>query len=262
MSTASTPIASHVDPSRGGDPAASPDPASAVPARALFVGAHPDDVDYGAGGLAALWAGQGCQVTVVCVTDGDSGGFDPDAPREQVPGLRRQEQQRAAAALGAAGVVFLGRPDGWVQVDRDLRRDLARVIRQVRPEAVVTHCPDRDYRYVFTYHPDHLATGAAVLAAVYPDARNAFAFPPVELDLAPWEVPAVWLFGGPQDTTAIDVTEVFEAKVRACSAHESQVPMLDEGVEQTLRAVLGERARLHGLPEGRLAETYQVLDTR
>src|SRR3712207_9067909 len=98
-----------------------------TPARALVVGAHPDDADFGAGGLIALWASQGCEVTVVCVTDGDSGGFDPSVPREEVPRIRRDEQRAAAAVLGAKECVFLGRPDGFVEVDRELRRDLTRV---------------------------------------------------------------------------------------------------------------------------------------
>ncbi len=230
-----------------------------TPTRALVIGAHPDDADFGAGGLIALWAAAGCEVTVACVTDGDSGGFDADVPREDVPGTRQDEQRAAAAALGVTDVRFLGRPDGFVVVDADLRRDLARLIRELRPEAVVTHAPERNYRFVYLYHPDHLATGAAALAAVYPDARNEFAFP--ELGLAPWKVPAVWQFGGPDDDTAVDVTDVFEAKVRACSAHDSQTPMLDRSVEAELRDDLGRTAREHGLPEGRLAEAYRVVDT-
>lgn len=233
-----------------------------VPARALVVGAHPDDADFGAGGLVATWAAAGCEVTVCCVTDGDSGGFDDSVPRADVPGIRRDEQRAAAKELGASDVRFLGRPDGWVTVDRALRLDLARLVRELRPEAVVTHSPERDYRFVYLYHPDHLATGAAVLAAVYPDARNAFAFPPEDLDLPPWEVPQVWLFGGPPDEDrAVDVTDVFDAKVRACSAHDSQTPMLDRGVEAELREFLGRVAGEHGLPEGRLAEAFRVLDT-
>jgi LmbE family N-acetylglucosaminyl deacetylase len=233
-----------------------------TPARALFVGAHPDDADYGAGGLLATWAAAGCSVTVACVTDGDSGGFDAAVPRSDIPRIRRAEQQAAAAELGISDVRFLGRSDGWVTVDRPLRLELARLVRELRPEAVVTHCPERDYRFVYTYHPDHLATGGAVLAAVYPDARNAFAFSPQELDLPPWEVAQVWLCGSPRAETAIDVTDVLAAKVRACSAHDSQTPMLAGSVEQELREE-GERvAREHGLPEGRLAEAYQVVDTR
>ena len=230
-----------------------------TPTRALVIGAHPDDADFGAGGLVALWTSRGCAVTVVCVTDGDSGGFDPDVPREDVPGLRRDEQRAAAAELGVTDVRFLGRPDGFVVADVDLRRELARLVRELRPEVVVTHAPERNYRFVYLYHPDHLATGAAALAAVYPDARNAFAFP--ELGLEPWTVPAVWQFGGPVDDLAVDVTDVFEAKVRACSAHDSQTPMLDRSMEAELREDLGRTAREHGLPEGRLAESYRVLDT-
>ena len=234
-------------------------PTRAVPSRALVIGAHPDDADFGAGGLVALWASQGCEVTVVCVTDGDGGGFDPTVPREQVPELRREEQRAAARELGVTHVRFLGRPDGFVVVDADLRRDLARLIRELRPEAVVTHAPERNYRFVYLYHPDHLATGAAALAAVYPDARNEFAFP--ELGLEIWKVPQVWQFGGPEDDTAVDVTDVFEAKVRACSAHDSQTPMLARSVEAELREHLGRTATEHGLPEGRLAEAYRVVDT-
>ena len=230
-----------------------------TPTRALVIGAHPDDADFGAGGLIALWTSQGCRVTVVCVTDGDSGGFDADVPRADVPALRRGEQQAAADALGVEECVFLGRPDGFVTADRDLRRDLTRVLRTVRPEVVVTHAPERHYRFVFLYHPDHLATGAAALAAVYPDARNAFAFP--ELGLPPWVVSQVWQFGGPDDDTTVDVTEVFDAKVKACSAHDSQTPMLDRSVEAELREHLGRTAREHGLPDGRLAESYRVLET-
>jgi LmbE family N-acetylglucosaminyl deacetylase len=233
-----------------------------VPSRAVVIGAHPDDADYGAGGLLALWAKQGCEVTVVCVTEGGAGGFDDDVPRERVPALRRQEQEQAAQALGAARCVFLGRSDGLVQADPELRRDLARVLRHVRPEAVVTHAPERDYRFVYLYHPDHLATGAAALAAVYPDARNAFAFPELrEEGLEPWVVPQVWLFGGPGADTAVDVTDVFEAKLAACEAHASQTPMLEGTVREELLDELGRNAREHGLPEGRLAETYQVVRT-
>ncbi len=230
-----------------------------TPARALVIAAHPDDADFGAGGLIATWTAQGCEVTVVCVTDGDSGGFDASVARGDVPGIRRSEQQAAADALGVAECVFLGCPDGWVVVDRELRLELARTIRRVRPEVVVTHAAERNYRFVYLYHPDHLATGAAALAAVYPDARNEFAFP--ELDLAPWEVAEVWQFGGPEANRAVDVTDVFTAKVKACSAHDSQAPMLDRGVEEQLREDLGRTAAEHGLAPGRLAEAFRVLDT-
>ncbi len=237
--------------------------ADPVPTRALVIAAHPDDADYGCGGLLAGWARNGCEITVACVTDGGSGGFDDEMERAQVPVLRRQEQQAAADALGVRHVVFLGRLDGFVTVDADLRRDLARVVRQVRPEVVVTHSPERNYRFYYLYHTDHLATGAAALTAVYPDARNAFAFPELRSDegLEPWEVPQVWLFGDPAPDRAVDVTDDFDAKVAACNAHSSQTPMLDGSVADVLRGSLAETAREQGMPTGRLAEVYRVLLT-
>ncbi len=101
-----------------------------------------------------------------------------------------------------------------------------------------------------------------MLAAVYPDARNAFAFPREELDLPPWEVPQVWLYGGPADDIAVDVTEFFDAKVQACPAHGSQTPMLQRSVADELRDHMSRTAREHGLPDGRLAEAFRVVDTR
>ena len=234
-----------------------------VPSRAVVVAAHPDDADFGAAGTVACWTDAGAVVTLICVTDGDSGGFDPSVPRDQIAGIRQREQRTAAAAVGVEEVVFLGRPDGFVEVDRDLRRDLARELRRLRPEVVITHSPERDFARVFMYHPDHLATGAATLAAVYPDARNRFAFPElVEEGLEPWEVPAVWLLGDPVRDHAVDVTDVLERKLTAVRAHLSQMPGVDDDPEEHLRTELASYAAELGLAEGRYAEAFRVLDTR
>src|SRR5690242_17538837 len=91
--------------------------------------------------------------------------------------------------FGAAGTVatftdrgvhvltFLGHPDGQLEPTLALRRDIARVIRQVRPDLVITQSPERNYARIYASHPDHMAAGEAALCAVYPDARNPFAFP-------------------------------------------------------------------------------------
>ncbi len=114
--------------------------ADAVPARILVVTAHPDDVDFGAAGSVAAWTSAGATVAYCVVTDGDAGGFDPSVPRSEIPSIRRAEQTAAAAEVGVADLVFLGYPDGRLQPTLELRRDLARVIRQVRPDRVV--CPE------------------------------------------------------------------------------------------------------------------------
>ena len=111
-----------------------PEPKDPVPDRILMVTAHPDDVDFGAAGSVAAWTAAGAVVTYCVVTDGDAGGFDPLVPRREIPAIRRAEQTMAAAEVGVKDLIWLGYPDGRVEVSLSLRRDLARVIRQVRPE--------------------------------------------------------------------------------------------------------------------------------
>ena len=170
-----------------------PKPAEHVE-RALCVLAHPDDVDFGSGGTVARMTAAGTEVTYCIVTDGDAGGFD-ETPREQMPALRRAEQQAAAAEVGVTDVRFLGYPDGRLELTLDLRRDISRVIRQVRPQRILTSSPERWWERVAASHPDHMTVGEATLRAVYPDARNPFAFPELleEEGLEAWTVSEVWL---------------------------------------------------------------------
>ena len=231
-------------------------------ARVLAVTAHPDDVDFGAAGTIARWTDAGIEVIYCVVTDGDAGGTDEDFPRAEVPALRRAEQVAAAKCVGVHDVRFLGYPDGRVEATLDLRRDLARVIRQVRPDRVVCPSPERNYVRMGASHPDHRAVGSAALDAVYPDARNPFAFPALREreGLAPWKVREVWISGSPSPTHFVDVTATFGRKIAALRAHESQIGHLD-GLEERIRGWLTHAANLGGLPEGHLAEAFQVLDT-
>ena len=92
------------------------DPAQTVPDRILMVTAHPDDVDFGAAGSVAVWTAAGAAVTYCVVTDGDAGGFDPLVPRTEIPAIRRAEQTMAAAEVGVKDLIWLGYPDGRVEV--------------------------------------------------------------------------------------------------------------------------------------------------
>lgn len=159
--------------------------------RALVVVAHPDDADFWAGGTMAVWAAAGVAVTYLVLTDGDAGGFDDATPRGQVPRIRREEQLAAAAVLGVEDVRFLGRPEGSLTPSAELRREVVRVVRQVRPQRVVTGSPEWNWgRFRTSCHADHRATGELALTAVYPEAQNEFAHPELLRDegLAPWEV--------------------------------------------------------------------------
>jgi LmbE family N-acetylglucosaminyl deacetylase len=227
----------------------------------LIVAAHPDDVEFGAAGTVAGWVDEGRGVTYCIVTDGDAGGFDPSVPRSEIGGIRRAEQTAAAKEVGVSELVWLGYPDGQVEVSLALRRDLARVIRQVRPQLVVSPWPERSWDRVYASHPDHLAVGEATMCAVYPDARNPFAFPELAAEgLDAHIVDEVWAMTAPGSDTYVDVTETFDRKVAALRRHVSQTGRIED-LAGFLRGWLQANAREGGLPEGRLAEVFRRIDT-
>jgi len=229
--------------------------------RVLCVLAHPDDVDFGSSGTIARWTAAGTEVTYCIVTDGDAGGFD-ETPREQMPVLRRAEQQAAAAAVGVSDVRFLGYPDGRLELTLDLRRDISRVIRQVRPQRVLTSSPERFWERIGASHPDHMAVGESTLRAVYPDARNPFAWPELMRDegLEAWTVSEVWLGASPRADHAVDVTDVVDRKFAALRSHVTQVSH-NPDLETFVTGWMAMTAQRFGLAEGRLAEAFHVVHT-
>jgi LmbE family N-acetylglucosaminyl deacetylase len=236
---------------------ASPRPRADVQ-RVLCVLAHPDDVDFGAAGTVAQWVDAGLEVAYLLVTRGDAGGFD-DTPRERMPAIREAEQRAAAAVLGVKQVDFLdGYFDGAVTPTLALRRDIAAGIRRFRPDRILTSSPLRRWeRIAGPSHPDHLAVGEATTCAVYPDARNAFAFPELLHDhgLEPWTVREVWYQAGPDPDHLVDVTDTYPRKLAALRAHVTQTAHVDD-----LDALL--RARMSGLlGDGRLAEAFTIIRT-
>lgn len=233
--------------------------------RVLLIAAHPDDVDFGSGGTIATWTDAGLEVFYCIVTNGDAGGFDPKVPRSAIAGIRQDEQRKAAAVLGVADVEFLGYPDGRLAVSFELRRDITRVIRRIRPDRVVVPSPQRDLRSVYGSHPDHMAAGEAALCAVYPDARNPFAHPELleQEGLDAHTVREVWvLSANDRAEHYVDITGTFDRKIAALRAHTSQTAHMATALEERMREWGSLQARAAGLPEGRLAEGYLVLDTR
>jgi LmbE family N-acetylglucosaminyl deacetylase len=230
--------------------------------RVLVVTAHPDDVDFGAAGTVALWTATGVEVTYCVSTDGDAGGFDLAVDRADIPRIRRAEQVEAAKQVGVHDVRFLGYRDGSLVPTIELRRDISRVIRQVRPQRMVIQSPDRNWSRIGASHPDHLAAGAAAIAAIYPDARNPFAHAELLRDegLEAWTVSETWLQAHPENNHWVDITDVIDAKLAALRAHESQTAHM-EGFEERMRGWFGANAERAGLPEGHLAEGFYVLST-
>src|SRR4051812_21348529 len=221
--------------------------------------AHPDDVDFGAAGTIAQLTDSGVEVTYCIITDGDAGGFDPAVPRGQIAGIRRAEQTAAAKEVGVSDVRFLGYADGRLEVSLELRRDLSRVIREVRPQRVVCQSGERHPLRIQASHPDHLAAGEATLCAVYPDARNPFAHPELA-DLDAWAVGETWLIGSDRVNHWVDVTDTFDRKMAALRAHVSQHPDPD-ALGPMLRGWNGANATAAGMAPGRLAEGFWVMAT-
>jgi Uncharacterized proteins, LmbE homologs len=179
-----------------------------------------------------------------------------------MPALREEEQRAAAAEVGVKHVTFLGYPDGRVYVTHELRRDLTRQIREFRPDRVLTHSTQRNWQRIGTGHPDHLAVGEATTCAVYPDARNPFAHPGLLADegLQAWTVREVWFMGGPDPDHVVDVTDTFERKIAALRRHVSQTSHMPDLVGM-VQGWLAANAAQGGLPGGRLAEVFQVVNT-
>jgi len=227
--------------------------------RALIVTAHPDDVDFGAGGSIAAWVKAGVEVAYCVATDGDAGGSDRSVSRTDMARVRREEQRAAAAEVGVSSVTFLGYPDGRLTASIELRRDVSRQVRSFRPERLVCQSPERNWERIGASHPDHLAAGEAAVCAAYPDARNPFAHPELlEEGLEPFAVKELWLMGSPHPNRVVDITDTLDRKVAALRRHESQVGH-DSELEERLRGWTSASAAAAGLGEGRQAELFQVV---
>ncbi len=197
-----------------------------IPERALLVVAHADDIEFGMGGTAARWADNGAQVTFCITTDNGSGSNEPDSVRAELVKIREREQLAAAAVLGVSDVRFLGYPDGTLQPTLELRRDLTRLIRELRPQVVVTTDPTTIIPpgNFYINHPDHRATAEAAMYATFPSAGTRPIFPELlDEGLEPHNVDHFYLGFSAEPTLHVDVTAQWERKIKALLCHESQV---------------------------------------
>ena len=228
--------------------------------RVLVVTAHPDDVDFGAAGTIHTLTKSGVEVTYCICTDGDAGGFDDAIDRGAIAGIRRQEQTLAAREVGVSDVRFLGYQDGYLDHNHDLQRDIVRVMRQIRPQLVITQSPERNWDRLPASHPDHMAAGEATTRALYPAVRNPYAYPELRTaeGLEAWTVSWLWLMGTPEPNHFIDVTDSFDTKIAALRAHDSQVAHMTD-LEGMIRGWLTMQAERAGLEVGRLAEAFRQI---
>lgn len=231
--------------------------------RILVVIAHPDDAEFWAAGTIAQWTDAGVDLTYCVLTDGQNGSAYPDISRDQIPGLRREEQRKAAELLNVGQVFFMGLDEGVIDpADRTLHEQLVRMVRQVRPQRVVTWSPERNWARFRSCHPDHLAAGEATLRAIYPDAGNRLALRSLYENegLDGWTVQEAWLLNSPSANRYVDITGTFGRKTAAVAAHRSQIAD-GRDLAGDLRARASAVAAEGALQEGQLAEAFQVVIT-
>lgn len=196
----------------------------------LGVAAHPDDLDFAAGGTVAKLAAQGATVYYLILTDGRRGSEDPNQDPAILTATRQQEQQTACKALGVTDVFFLDFEDGALENTAAVRKEIVRAIRKLQPDTVITLDPSMLYaaKFGFVNHPDHRAAGQATLDAVYPLARNAPSFPELITEgLEPHKVRTMLLANFSEHTCCIDITTTIDQKAAAIAAHTSQTGGID-----------------------------------
>lgn len=216
--------------------------------RALIIFSHPDDAEFSAAPTIAALTAAGARVDYVVTTDGGKGTDDPTMTPEQLAATRVAEQRSAADVLGVREIVHLDYPDGYLTPSLELRRDIVRHIRRVQPDLVIAQNPQRRADGVGIAHPDHLATGEATLAAVYPAARDRLNFPElIGEGLEPWKVRQVLVTGVERPNLWLDVSATFERGLEALRCHASQIDDIDE-TEKWMRERAEDAGRAAGVP--------------
>ena len=231
-----------------------------TPAKALTIGAHPDDAEFGSGGTLARWAANGCEVSMLIVTDGSKGSWDPSIASSALASARQAEQARAAEVLGATGeLIHLGYVDGELEYSMELRRRLCEWIRRLRPEVVLSHDPWRRYML----HPDHRATGLGAVDGVVA-ARDHLFFP--ELGLEKHRPEALLLWSADEPDYWEDIGSTFDQKIDALLSHSSQAEtsMSNAQSDQSGRSEFLQRMRAAATANGEtpgyaLAEAFKLI---
>ena len=186
-----------------------------MPLRLLIIGAHPDDADYAAGGLAALYRAAGHDVRMISLTNGDAGHHEMQGAA--LAKRRLGEAAAAGAVLGAPYELF-DTHDGELSPTLENRCKVIHLIRRYDPDLVLTHRPN-------DYHPDHRYTSQLVQDAAYmitvppvvPGTKHLMKNPVIAY--LPDEFQRPYPFS---PTVAIDVGPVVDKIVAMLDCHASQ----------------------------------------
>ena len=206
------------------------EPKLTQPLRILVIAAHPDDIEFGMAGTIAVWTDAGAQVTYCLITDGAAGSNEKDVDYKQLAARRKEEQIAAAKVVGVTDVRFLDYADGVLEPTMKLRRDLTRLIRQVRPDRVVlmdptmTFASEEDGSSAYINHPDHRAGAEAALYAVFPSAESRPIFRELlDEGLEPHHVNELYLQFSEKPNVAVDITAFHDKKIESLLNHRSQI---------------------------------------
>jgi LmbE family N-acetylglucosaminyl deacetylase len=230
-----------------------------IPKYAMSIYAHPDDQEFSIGGTLARWAQAGSEIISVIITSGDSGSNDPAKDgrhKKELAELREKEQLAANAVLGVKETIFLRYPDGELVPTIALRKDLTRLIRQFKPDAVLAGNPEAwFYGDEYLNHPDHRAAAQAACEAVFPSAGSRLMFTDLlSAGYEPHDVRRLYIHGTDKVNTWVDITDTLELKVKALQQHVSQVDPTE--VEKWMREWAEEEAKGQ---EMKYAEAYKVM---
>jgi LmbE family N-acetylglucosaminyl deacetylase len=225
----------------------------------MSIHAHPDDQDFTVAGMLAKWARAGCEIVSVIITSGDAGSNSVDHEADYKPQLAciREEEQRAAnQVLGVKETVFLHYPDGELVASVQLRKDLTRLIRKYKPEAVVTGDPSGwFYGNEYINHPDHRAAAEAATYAVFPSAGTRLIFPDLlDEGLQPHNVKRLYIHGNEKPDTWVDIGETLDLKIEALKKHVSQTDTHE--VDKWMHEWAQEDGKEKGI---QYAEAYRVM---
>jgi LmbE family N-acetylglucosaminyl deacetylase len=225
------------------------------PAYVLVFSPHADDAEGGVGGTVVKWVREGKDVVFVVCTNGDKGTSDPNIKPEELAKIREEEQLAAAKVLGVREIVFLRHPDQGLDDTAEFRKEIVRLIRMYKPDIVVTSDPYR--RYI--WHRDHRITGQVVLDAVFPYARDLYAYPDlIEEGILPHKVKEVLLWASEEPNYRSDITDTFDIKIAALYCHKSQVS--DKPSPERLR-MMKERHRIQAEGESfKLTEVFHRVE--
>jgi LmbE family N-acetylglucosaminyl deacetylase len=230
-----------------------------LPKIAMSIQAHPDDQEFTVAGTLAKWAQAGCRVISVIVTSGDAGSNEPTKNTDyktELASLREVEQSAAGAVLGIHETVFLHHPDGELEPTMALRKELTRVIRKYKPEAVVIGDPQGVfYGNGYINHPDHRAAAQAALYAVFPSSETRLIFTDLlDEGLEPHKVRRLYVHGSEKSDSWVDIAGTIDVKIAALRKHVSQLGDWDP--EKMIREWAAEEAKDHGME---YAEAFKVM---